>query len=482
MGDKMKKKKNNKKSNILSSILFILSLIFILSLYVINILPYKYLAILTISILIINIIVNIKLKKKKNIKYIFISIILIAILSISSFYLIKTNNLLDSFNISYKTHNYKVIVLKDSNYNDVKDINNMTVGYYINSEEINNSLNKFNSIVNTDNIEYKDIYSLANDLLTNKISSVLIEDSFLDIINKNEDKLSNINNFKDLTKEIYSYKIKVNISNLFEDINVTEEPFNIYISGIDTYDEISSANRSDVNIIATINPKKNKILLTSIPRDYYIKLYKKNGYKDKLTHAGLYGIDTQIHTLEDLLDIKINYYLKVNFTSIINITDALNGLDIYSDYDFTSIDGYSYKKGYNSLSGKKALSFIRERKAFAEGDNQRIKNQQYFIKALLKKCTDKKIIVKYNKLLNSLNNSFITNMPQNKITKLIRNEISNKKEWNIMTNSLTGTDYTSYTYSMPNTKSYVMIPNEESIKKAKIAINDVIVDDDTKIN
>ena len=139
--------------------------------------------------------------------------------------------------------------------------------------------------------------------------------------------------------------------------------------------------------------------MLSIPRDYYIDLYGKDG-KDKLTHSGIYGIDTTVKSIEQLLDIDINYYYKINFTSLINIVNAIDGVDVYSKYTFTSKDGYNYQKGYNHVNGKEALSFARERKAFSAGDRIRNINQQALVEAIFRKCTDSSIIVKYNSLLN----------------------------------------------------------------------------------
>ncbi len=227
-------------------------------------------------------------------------------------------------------------------------------------------------------------------------------------------------------------------------------------------------------MIVTVNPKTKQILLTSIPRDYYVQLHGKTGYKDKLTHAGLYGADMSVKTLEDLLNIEINYYIKVNFTSVINIVEALGGVEVYSDYTFTSIDGYNYTKGYNKVNGEQALSFARERKAFSEGDRQRVKDQQALLEAMFRKCTSPAIITKYNSLMNSINGSFVTNMSANRITSLIRMQLIGKYKWIITSNSLDGENSSNYTYSYSAQKLYVMEPIEDSVKYAKELIDSVI--------
>ena len=395
-----------------------------------------------------------------------------------SFYTLKTNGLINNLNLNYKTYNYSVIVLNTSKYKTIKDIKNKDLGYYkTDSKETTKSINKIDNIISTNKKEYTETSSLLNNLLNNKLDAILIEDTYLNMLEENnndEENTNKIDNFKDKTKVIYRFTIRINTETISKDTDVTKKPFSIYISGIDTYGKISSVSRSDVNMVVTVNPNTNQILLTSIPRDYYVKLHGKTGYKDKLTHAGLYGVETSLKTIEDLLDIEINYYVKVNFTSVIDIVDAIGGVEVYSDYNFTSIDGYNYSKGYNKVNGEEALSFARERKAFSEGDRQRIKDQQALLEAMFRKCLNPSIITRYNSLLNSINGSFATNMPTNRLTSLIKMQLKNKDKWIITSNSLDGSNSSNYTYSYSASKLYVMEPNTESVENAKKLINSVI--------
>lgn len=470
-------KKKNKLSKLLTMVLIIVSIIFMVSLMALNVLTIYYLFIIIAIVGILDFVVIILMhRKRKSIFGKVFGVFITIILGLGSFYLLKTNNVLMSFNKNYKTYNYSVVVLKNSNYDKLADIADQTMGYYkTDGEECQKSLEELENKVSITKKSYTDLYGLAEGLLNGKVEAMLIEDAYLNIL-KESDNVSgtSINNFEDQIKVIYTYNVRINISDISKDVNVLKEPFNIYISGIDTYGSVSSVSRSDVNMIATINPNTRQILLTSIPRDYYVALHGVSGYRDKLTHAGLYGVDMSIKTIEDLLDIKINYYVKVNFTSVIDIVDAVGGVNVYSDYSFTSIDGYNYSKGYNSVNGKEALSFVRERKAFSEGDRQRIKNQQALIEALFRKCTSKDIIVKYNSLLNSLSNSFVTNIPTDRLTSLIKMQLSKNYSWTITSNSLTGTDSSNYTYSIASQKSYVMEPDEDSIIEASDFINAVI--------
>ncbi len=469
-----KKKKRCIFDKILAFFLLAVTLILVGNLFFLNVLSNVMLVGVVVILLIFNLLIFRALffgKRKKLSR--FFAILLILLLGLGDFYLSKTSGLLASLNLDYKTYNYSVLVLEDSSYHKLKDINGKKIGYYDDgSEESSSSLDKVMKKVELSKVRYEDTEKLANALLEKKVDAILIENSYLEILDENivvEGK-----SFKNLVRKIYSFVIVKKVSDISRDINVVKTPFNVYISGIDTYGEISSVSRSDVNMIVTVNPETRQILLTSIPRDYYVQLHGKSGYPDKLTHAGLYGIDMSIQTLEDLLDIKINYYVKVNFTSVVDIVNAIGGVTVYSDYTFTSIDGYHYTKGYNEVNGEEALSFARERKSFATGDRQRVKDQQALLKAIFDKCTSKAIITKYSKLLDSLSNSFVTNMKMSRLTSLIKMQLSKNYEWNIVSNSLNGGDGSNYTYSAPSTKAYVMEPSEESIDYAHELIQKVL--------
>lgn len=367
----------------------------------------------------------------------------------------------------YKLEHYSIIVLKTSKYDKLKDIKGLKVGYYQNTAGAKDANNKLKKEVEISLEEYTASNLLAQDLLNSTTNAIIVEDSIKNIIEEE------IENFEKTTKVIYSFTIKVETKSTAKDVNVTKKPFAIYISGIDTYGEISSVSRSDVNIVMVVNPKTKQVLLVSIPRDYYVQLHGTTGVKDKLTHAGIYGIDMSIKTLEDLLQMDINYYIKVNFTSVEDIIDALGGVEVYSEYTFISYSGYSFKKGYNSVNGKQALDFARTRKAFADGDRQRGKNQQALIAAMLKKATSKSIITKYNSLLNSVNGKYQTNMSTKKMTSLIKMQLNDMSPWNVTSVSLKGIDSRNYTYTYYQIL-YVMEPDEDSVNEAIEMIDKVI--------
>ena len=329
------KKKQKKIYKFLSWGLLLVSIVLIVSLLYFNILPITYqFLVMGIIALIDLILLFLMLKSKKKWFGAILSFIVMLVMLVISFYVFKTAGLLNNLNLNYKTYNYSVVVLKDSDYDKINDIENKNLGFYeTDGDECEKSLEKLAKKVDTENLGYEDINTLASDLLDKKVNAILIENTYLDILDENDnedmtnsEENSNIINFSEKTKVIYTFSIIVKTSDISKDLDVTKKPFNIYISGIDTYGEISSVSRSDVNMVVTVNPQTRQILLTSIPRDYYVKLHGKSGYNDKLTHAGLYGVDMSIQTIEDLLDIEINYYVKVNFTSVIEIVDAIGGV------------------------------------------------------------------------------------------------------------------------------------------------------------
>ena len=468
---KRKKKKKSLGKSIFSIILMLISLYFILSVMVLNILDIIHLLVMIGGIVFIDLLFLL-FRKKFKLFGSFLVIGLCILLLVFSFNVNKVASFLNNLDLNYKTYHYSVVVLKSSDKKKLSDIRNLSLGYYDDgSKESDKSLDKIRKKQETDVVAYEDTHKLANDLIQGKVEAILLEDTYLDILDESieQDGVS----FKNLIRKIYEFVIITKTSDFSHDIDVTKEPFNIYISGIDTYGEISSVSRSDVNMIVSVNPTTKQILLTSVPRDYYVSLHGKKGYKDKLTHAGLYGVDMSIQTLEDLLDIKINYYVKVNFSSVVKIVDAIDGVKVYSDYEFTSIDGIHYDKGYNKLNGEEALGFARERKSFPAGDRQRIKNQQVLFEAILDKIFSKSIITKYNKLFASIQGSFVTNMKTSRIMALARLQLSKKYKWNISVNSLAGEDGKNYTYSSPSVQSYVMVPVTSSVEEAHSLIQDI---------
>ena len=229
------------------------------------------------------------------------------------------------------------------------------------------------------------------------------------------------------------------------------------------------------NMIATINIKENKVLLTNTPRDYYVQLHGTTGNKDKLTHAGVYGIDMSISTLEDLYDTKINYYIRVNFNTLISLVDQIGGIDIYSDMSLTTLHyNVHINKGWNHLNGEQALGYCRERYSYIDGDRHRGQNQQQVIEAIIKKVTDSNDLNTYMKLLSVLENSMQTNIDKKLINSFINIQVKNNYHWSVESQSVTGYDSANYTYSYPGQYLYVMEPDYNSLTSAKNKIKETL--------
>lgn len=474
--------KKNKKSNknklngfrkYLAISLGVISIIVLWLVYFINVLPMEYFIVLCFLLLIIDAIVIallLSLGAIKNILGGFFSLLLIVTMIVGINYELNTLDFFKQFGFNeYKTENYGIYVLKSSNYENIVDLENKSIGHLDLKKYagLNKMVDKITKKIEFKSKIYDDIYSMVSDLIGEKIEGIILEEAQVEIL-----KEENYNEYE-LLKSIYGDAIELSIKKNKSNIDITKDSYNIYISGIDTYGNITNVSRSDVNILATVNPVKKEILLTNIPRDYYVKLHSFNEY-DKLTHAGIYGIDESISTIEDLLDTKINYYVKVNFTSLIDIVDALDGIVVNSNYSFTTVDGYSFKKGTNYLDGKEALSFARERKAFKEGDRIRGENQQLILTSIINKATSTKIITNYTEILKAVKGKFITNIKDEEITKLIKMQFSDGQAWNIKSISVNGVDSYDYVYSYKKNKLYVMRPIQETVDNAKGKIKDVM--------
>ena len=261
---------------------------------------------------------------------------------------------------------------------------------------------------------------------------------------------------------------------------ITKEPFVIYLSGVDTRGELTENARSDVNILAAVNPVTKRVALINTPRDYYVDLAGTES-KDKLTHAGLYGVETSMETLGNLYGIQVNHYIRINFAGFINIIDALGGVDVYSDQAFTSVgspgyyDPTTFVEGWNHLDGKAALAFARERHAFATGDIQRGINQMKVIDAMLNKIKSPALLMGFSKIMDAAADCFVTSFSQDQISALVRMQLGDLAAWDIESYTVTGSSGSSTKcYSAKGQKLYVMKPDESSVNKAKEMIASVL--------
>lgn len=422
-------------------------------------------SILTIIVLLI--IIGIMKGKKvcKIFSYVFY-VIFLSIFIIGIYYLNTTKAFIDSFGKSDKTSydNYYVVVLKNSRYLKIKDLKNKKIGM---CKALDSNVLKKIKISFDDNL-YNDCESAKEALYDKKIDALILGDVD-EFLLSNADSL-----FEENVRVIYTIKIRKENAKEKENenVDVSKTPFTVFISGIDTYGTISKVSRSDVNIVVTVNPISNEVLLTTIPRDYYVQLNGTTGYKDKLTHAGIYGIDMSIRTIENLLDTNINYYLRVNFDSVVKLVDEIGGVNIYSDRDLKFCD---IKQGYNYLDGKCALRFARERHSYETGDRHRGENQEEVIRAIIEKVSKSNaILTKYNTIITNLQNSFESNVSSKTIKDYIKMQIKDMPSWNVKNLNLSGYDSHNYTYSYKGSKLYVMEPNYNTVNRAKKVINGML--------
>lgn len=476
---KRSKKRNRKLDTFFKIIAFIyvvITIIFYISILKMNLLPGWVVTIFTIAEIVFTLAMVIGLLKKHR-TYKLTAFCFIIILFISGIYIYVTNYALatisflgDVFQETKEFDEYYIIVRKDSSYAKIEDIKDKNVHFFQVEDDVKTKLTKQVSVtlVNQENL-----LNLGNKLLDKNVDVILTSATQYSMLG------DEIKNFREDTKVLYTIKHEIQTNTKVEETgskySVKSGKFNVYISGIDTSGNIGNVSRSDANILMSINTDTHEALLTSIPRDYYVTLHSY-GAKDKLTHSGIYGVNETVKTVEDLLDTDINYYVRVNFTTVIKLVDKLGGIDVYSDYSFTTSDRlYTFKKGYNHMNGEEALRFSRERYAFEGGDSQRVKNQQHVIEAVMKKVLNSTtLLTKYTSILDSLKGSFQTNIAQEDISALVKDQINNMASWTIKSNSLTGTGASSSTYSMGSTKLYVMVPNSSSVTSAKEKIDEVL--------
>lgn len=363
-----------------------------------------------------------------------------------------------------------VVVLADSEAEEITDLSQFLVAY-MEDDSAKQIIDEINFVVGSD-LNYHSFESatdMVDALYAKTINAMIMNKAYIDVLTDTE----GYEDFSEKTKIIYSHEI-VKYINLINKGDSNLEQFVVYISGIDVWGHVSVTSRSDVNILAIVNTKTKQIQLINTPRDYYVELPVSNGAKDKLTHAGIYGVDSSIGALEMLYDVEIDYFLRMNFSGFEAIIDSLGGIDVYSEYDFTVEPIKHYKKGINHLTGLEALAFARERYAFKDGDHQRGKNQMAVVTAMIDKLMSPELLYNYTEVLDAVEGTFQTNMSAEEIYALVKGQLANPGAWSIETYSVTGTGGSETTYSTPNTKCYVMIPNEDDVQEAKEKIAAVL--------
>lgn len=405
-----------------------------------------------------------------------LAVIMIAILAFGGFYINKTRSAISNISGETTEVTQMAVYVKSD---DAADSVEATAGYTygilssLDRENTDGAVAHLNSQFGTEvqTKEYAGLTELADGILNGEVNAMLLNSGYLSVY----EDMDGYTDFSTKIKEVGTVEVESTIQSAEESTPV--EPittanggkvYTIYLSGIDTRGEMTAKSRSDVNIIATVNTDTHEILLVSTPRDYFVPLSISGGAPDKLTHAGIYGIDVCMDTLGMLYDIDINYYFRINFGGFVKVIDALGGITVNSDYDFDSknILGYHFNKGENYLNGEQALIFARERYAFQEGDRQRGKNQMEVIRGVVKKALSPEILTSYSSILSSLDGCFGTNITYEEIAQVLQQQLTNGGDWTIVSYSVNGTGATEKPYSMSQ-KAYVMVPDYNTVDKAK---------------
>ena len=477
----MKKIKRNERRALIRKMITLFQLVTLLGLVAALLLnkmiPFKYLAIAS-GVLFVLWIICLALQFVKNRVHL-LGIFLSIVLSISQFagvfYVTMTNELMDKVGgASYKIDNMIVVVRNDDPAETLADAIDYNFGIQTTQDQVNTQLmlkdvNELlgKTIVTT---EYEGIVEEAQGLLNGEVQAIIYNEAFGGVIEES------IEDYSSQVRVLYQYGIETEI--IKEEVDISNA-FNIYISGIDVAGSISKNSRSDVNIIMTVNPDTKQILLTSTPRDFYVEIPGiSGGAKDKLTHAGIYGVDASMRTLENIYGIDISYYARVNFTSVVKIVDALGGVDVQSDYTF-SAGGYNFQEGINHLNGEQALAFSRERYSFSGGDRQRGKNQEAVIEAILEKAMSPAVLKNASGIITSVSDCVETNMTRDEMSEFINMQLSDPAIWSIESQAADGSGSRASCYSSGSQQLYVMVPNEAVVTTCSQKMQGIINSSET---
>lgn len=447
------------------------------TMYAHNILAFRHVNVIYTAVLVVVFLVCLLLTLFKKGKHL-VTVLLVLFSIVVGVSLFAFKSLVDVAGNINKTASYseiemKVVVPANSSISDVSELTNVQAPTSADESNINALIANIKSEKGVElTVDPVDSYQSAYENLINGNSQAMV-------LNSSYSSLLELsyNDYESNLKTIYTYKIKKAIEDTAK--TTDKNVFNIYISGIDTSGAVSTVSRSDVNLILTVNMNTHKILMTTTPRDSYVRIPDGGADQyDKLTHAGIYGIETSVKTLENLYDIPINYYARLNFTSFVKLINALGGVTVYNDQAFTSLHGnYNFGVGnINLTSGEEALGFVRERYSLEHGDYDRGNNQLKVIQAIVEKLTSFQSVSNYSDVISTLQDSIQTNMPLNTMMSLVNEQLDSGKTFIFSSQEVTGTGSTGQltSYAMPNASLYMIQLDDASVAKASQAIKNVM--------
>lgn len=451
--------------------------LFLVTMYRYNILDFRYLNyIVTLLLVGVAVLAGLLMWRKKA--RIFTALLLVFSLVITSVGIygmqevVKFSTRLNS-NSTFSEYEMSILVPANSDITDVRQLTSILAPAEYDQDNITALLDDISKMESTQlATSPATSYLTAYQSMLNGESQAMVFNGVFTNILENEDP-----DFSSKVKKIYSFKVTQTVETATE--QVSGDSFNIYISGIDTYGPISSVSRSDVNIIMTVNRATHKILLTTTPRDSYVAIADggQNQY-DKLTHAGIYGVNASVHTLENLYGIDISNYIRLNFTSFLQLIDLVGGIDVENTQEFTSLHGnYYFPVGQVHLNAEQALGFVRERYSLEGGDNDRGQNQEKVIAALIKKLSSPDNLANYQAILTGLEGSIQTDLSLETIMGLVNTQLESGTQFTVESQALTGTGRSDLSsYAMPGSQLYMMEINQDSLEQVKAAIQSVLVE------
>lgn len=508
MSKKEKNKNPNRKSpliRVISIISILLSIALIIKVIKIDILPLNFEITILGAVLLLTLILFIfyNFTSHSKIARVFGGFMIIVVTlsyGLGYFYLYKTAGMLSTISTSSSgsgtklgslsdemTNNVSVIVMKSSNYNSLKDLSGKKIGTTseLDAKSTEKCLTDIKKSIDFDQEDYPNYNQEMTDLYDGRIDGVILDESSRGIV------YEQFLNISQVTKVVHTTSYKAPREHAIVDskhpVDVTKDPFTIYFSGNDSFGDIQETSRTDSNMLVTVNPKTHRILMTSIPRDYYVPVACAedaadgcpDGQKDKLTHTGLYGVQTTINTIEDFMDVDINYYVRVNFSSLTNIVDAIGGVDVTVgkglavDQFYTDDTIGGVVEGENHLDGQKALAYARERYAYEDGDLQRVKNQQQVLKAIIKKVKSPSMLLKYASLIDAIGSAIETNMPSSSITNFVKFQLASNSSWKFESYPMVGDTGMEFSPSLGDTAS-VTYQDRGSIETAHDKIEAIL--------
>ena len=454
----------------------ILALILLFTMFNYNFLSFRFLnIIITIGLLVVLAISIFLQKTKKSPLVTTVVLVIFSLVSLVGIFGFK--QMIDITNRMNQTAAFSevemsIVVPKDSDIKDVSQLTSVQAPTKVDKNNIDTLMSALKKDKKVDlNVEDVASYQEAYDnLKSGKSKAMVLSGSYASLLESVD------SNYASNLKTICTYKIKKKNNNSAKQVD--SKVFNIYISGIDTYGSISTVSRSDVNIIMTVNMNTHKILLTTTPRDAYVKIPDGGADQyDKLTHAGIYGVETSEKTLENLYGIKINYYARINFTSFLKLIDQLGGVTVHNDQAFTSLHGkFDFPVGDIQMNSEQALGFVRERYSLDGGDNDRGKNQEKVISAIVNKLASLNSVSNFTSIVNNLQDSVQTNMSLDTINALANTQLDSGSKFTVTSQAVTGTGSTGQltSYAMPNSSLYMMKLDDSSVESASQAIKNLM--------